>query len=238
MLQRHIEAPRDKQGRVVRVLVAAPDPLVRRALRDILHEARFAIDADAADGAEAVDLVLHHRPHAVVMDIDLPRLDGIAATERITSTMQDVHVVLLSNDDDPETGLRALRAGAAGYLAKDIELGSLPRTIRGVLDGEAGISRTLAMYLVERLRTMPTGGQGLRPVRSELTEREWEVLDLLTSGGSTTEIASELVLSPETVLSHIKHILRKLGVHSRRDAVQVAERMRQSGGVPPPGAEF
>src|SRR5947207_6860260 len=96
--------------------------------------------------------------------------------------------------------------------------------------GEAAISRRLTMRVVDELRKTPSIGPGLRPTISELTPREWQVLDLLTTGASTTDIAVDLVLSPETVLTHVKNILKKLGVHSRRDAVQEAERLRTSSG--------
>ena len=114
--------------------------------------------------------------------------------------------MLLTGSTDESLGMRGLRAGAAGFLTKDIELSSLPRALRGSLDGEAAISRRLAMQLVQHFRTAPTGGMGLRPVRSKLTGREWEVLDLLSGGASTNDIAGLLVLSHETVRSHQKNL--------------------------------
>jgi DNA-binding NarL/FixJ family response regulator len=133
---------------------------------------------------------------------------------------------VLSASDDDNKALRALRAGARGYLRKDIELDALPRAVNGVLAGEAAVSRRLSMRVIDELRKTPMLGPGIRPTVSELTPREWQVLDLLTTGASTTDIAVDLVLSPETVLTHVKNILKKLGVHSRRDAIQQAERLR------------
>ena len=127
--------------------------------------------------------------------------------------------------------MRGLRAGAAGFLSKNMELASLPRALRGALEGEAAISRRLAMQLVQHYRTAPTGGMGLRPVRSKLTAREWEVLDLLTGGATTDDVARLLVLSNETVRSHLKNLYRKLEVRSREEAVEAAGRLRELGGV-------
>ena len=141
-------------------------------------------------------------------------------------------MILLASAPDDAVGLRALRAGAAGYLSKEVEPEVLPRVLRGALEGEAAISRRLAMALIESYRRAPRGGSGLRPVRSELTDREWEVLDLLGSGTTTDEIARELVLSSETVRSHLKNLYRKLEVNSRDDAVRAASRMRSLSGIP------
>jgi DNA-binding NarL/FixJ family response regulator len=213
----------------LRVLIADDDPLARRALRDALQEAGCAVAADATDGQEAVELALHYRPDVVLMDVGLPRIDGIAAMRQILVQAPEVRVVMLSRTNDEDAGLLALGAGASGYLSKDIDLTSLPRAMRGVIEGEAAVSRALTMRLIERLRTLPRETRGMRPVKSPLTPREWEVLDLMTAGCSTHEIADELVLSPETVYSHIKNLLRKLGVHSRAEAIELAQGLRSAG---------
>jgi DNA-binding NarL/FixJ family response regulator len=152
--------------------------------------------------------------------------DGLETAERIATQSAGTRVIVLSQSDDDGKAVRALRAGARGYLRKDIELDALPRAVNGVIAGEAAISRRLTMRVVDELRATPQVGPGLRPTVSELTPREWQVLDLLTTGASTADIAIDLVLSPETVLTHVKNILKKLGVHSRRDAVLQAERLR------------
>jgi NarL family two-component system response regulator LiaR len=182
--------------------------------------------AEASTGREAVELVLFYRPDVVVMDYMMPELDGIEATRRIYEQAPEIRVVLLTGAGDDELGMRGLRAGAAGYLSKEMELASLPRALRGSLDGEAAISRRLAMQLVQHYRAAPMGGMGLRPVRSDLTDREWEVLDLLSGGANTDDIARVLVLSTETVRSHLKNLYRKLGVRSRDEAVEAAHRLR------------
>jgi two-component system, NarL family, response regulator LiaR len=217
----------------LRTIVADDDPLVRRLIRDTLQREQVTVIAEASTGREAVELALFYRPDVVVMDYMMPELDGIEATRRIYEQDPAIRVVLLTGAGDEELGLRGLRAGAAGYLSKEMELASLPRALRGSLDGEAAISRRLAMHLVQHYRTAPTGGMGLRPVRSTLTDREWEVLDLLSGGATTDDIARVLVLSTETVRSHLKNLYRKLGVRSREEAVEAAVRMRDLGGGVP-----
>jgi two-component system, NarL family, response regulator LiaR len=216
----------------LRTIVADDDPLVRRLIRDTLQLDGVTVIAEASNGREAVELALFYRPDVVVMDYMMPELDGIEATRRIYEQDAGIHVVLLTGAADDAVGLRGLRAGAAGFLSKDIELGSLPRALRGALEGEAAISRRLAMQLVQHYRTAPTAGMGLRPVRSSLTDREWQVLDLLSGGATNEDISRALVLSTETVRTHLKNLYRKLGVRSRVAAVEAAVRMRELGGVP------
>jgi len=210
----------------IRALIADDDPLVRRLIRDTLQADNLTVVAEATTGREAVELALFYRPDVVVMDYMMPELDGIEATRRIIGHDGAIRVILLTGAGDESLGLRGLRAGAAGYLSKDMELDALVRALRGALAGEAAISRRLAMQLIQHYRSAPTGGMGLRPIRSSLTAREWEVLDLLTGGASTDDIARRLVLSNETVRSHLKNLYRKLQVRSREEAVEAAARMR------------
>src|SRR3954452_13320093 len=226
-----------------RVLIAAADPLVRRALNNILSDAGMEIVAETPSATAALEAVRTHYPEVALVDVILEDGDGLSTAEQIARDAPDTRVVVLSAAEDDEKAVRALRAGARGYLRKDIELDALPRAIAGVLSGEAAISRRLTMKVVDELRKTPAIGPGLRPTISELTPREWQVLDLLTTGASTADIAIDLVLSPETVLTHVKNILKKLGVHSRRDAIRQAERLRlglnpltgePDGGAAPP----
>jgi DNA-binding NarL/FixJ family response regulator len=207
-------------------LVADDDPLARRLVRDILSGAGIAVVAEAVDGRQAVERTLEHAPDVVLMDVIMPQLDGIAATRRIRERAPEQVIVLLTRAGDEDLALLGLRAGAAGYLQKDMELDSLPRVLRGAAAGEAAISRTMTKQLIDHLRSVPDEGRALRPVRSRLTAREWEVLDLLCDGRSTAEIADDLVLAQETVRSHVKNILRKLDVSSRREAVELTQRLR------------
>ena len=209
-----------------RVLIAAADPLVRRALRSILDGNGFDVVSETASAKDVLAAVGRAKAQVAVIDVILEDGDGLEIAEQIARQSRDTRVIVLSASEDASKGIQALRAGASGYLRKDIELDALPRAIKGVMDGEAAISRKLTMSVVEELRKTPQVGPGLRPTVSELTPREWQVLDLLTTGASTADIAVDLVLSPETVLTHVKNILKKLGVHSRRDAIQEAERLR------------
>jgi DNA-binding NarL/FixJ family response regulator len=222
----------------LRVIICDDDPLARRLVRDALQLAGIVVIAEAGNGREAIELTRHYRPEVVLMDVVMPGMDGIEATRVISREVPETRVVMLTRSEDDELGLVGLRAGAVGYLTKDINVDAIPRALHGANAGEAAISRHLSMKIVERLRMVPETGVGTRPVRSVLTPREWEVLDLLCNGESTDEIADRLVLSVETVRSHIKNLLRKLGVRSRDEAVALAENLRSpSSPVKHPGED-
>src|SRR3954451_6453313 len=210
----------------LRVIIADDDPFARRMIKDSLQRSGVVVIAEAQNGREAVELCLHYRPDVLLMDVVMPELDGIAATRRIVKEIPEQRVVLLTSAGEEEMGMVGLRAGASGFLTKDVDIDSLPQALRGANRGEAAISRRLSMRLVEQLRRAPETATGMRPVKSPLTPREWEVIDLLYEGKTTDEIADALVLSRETVRSHVKNILRKLGVTSREEAVEAAQRMR------------
>jgi two-component system, NarL family, response regulator LiaR len=211
------------------VVVADDDPFARRVIVETLRRDGVTIAAEAQDGAEAVRRCLEHRPDVVLMDIVMPKLDGITATRRIVEAVPDQVVLLLTSSDDDEFGMLGLRAGAAGFLTKDVDLEVLGRALRGAHAGEAVVSRQLGKKLIEYLRRTPEP-RGMRPIKSTLTPREWEVMGLIVEHKTTDQIADALVLSPETVRSHVKHILRKLGVRSRGEAIDIAQKLR--GGDP------
>ena len=187
----------------------------------------MTVVADAHDGREAVEYTLYYRPHVVLMDIVMPGLDGIAATRKIVREIPDQVIVLLTSAEEDELAMIGLQAGAAGFLSKEVDVEVLPQALQSAHAGEAVVSRLLSMRLVEHLRRTPHTA-GLRPVKSVLTPREWEVLDLICERRTTDEIADTLVLAPETVRSHVKHILRKLDARSREEAITVAARIRGS----------
>jgi len=221
----------------LQAVIADDDPFARRVVKDVLQKAGVRVIAEARDGRQAVELTLFYRPDVVVMDVVMPELDGIIATRQIRKALPEQLVIVLTGagEEDQELGLQALRAGASGFLSKDVEIDALPRALEGVRAGEAAISRKMTRTLIDRLRDAPSGSSGMRPVKSPLTVREWEVIDLLKAERTTDQIADELVLSTETVRSHVKNILRKLAVRSRQEAVEAADRMRNGlgGDVPP-----
>jgi len=212
----------------LRVIVADDDPLSRRAVRDALQEAGVTVIAEAGDGRAAVELTLHYVPDVLLLEADLPGVAGQEAIRVVHARAPAVAVVVHARLDDAEVALRCLRAGALGFLPKRYGLEPLPRALRAAGRGEAIVPRHIAGHLLACLRRQREDAAGLRPVRSPLTGREWEVLDLLCDGLSTDEVAERLVLSTETVRSHIKHTMRKLGVSSRGQAVVVARRMRNA----------
>lgn len=217
--------------RRLRVIVADDDPLARRLVRDALQLAGITVVADATDGREAIELTKYYRPDVVLMDVVMPGVDGLKATEQISREIPDTRVVMLTGTNEDDLGLLGLKAGAVGFISKDVSIEAVPRAVRGVHAGEAAFSRLLSRQIVNELQSLPAGGIGVRPVRSPLTPREWEVLDLLCQGESTQEIAKTLFLSVETVRSHIKNMLRKLGVRSRDEAVALADSLREPTGA-------
>jgi DNA-binding NarL/FixJ family response regulator len=217
--------PPDKRKRVV---IADSDPLARRVIRAALQDDhQFVVPAEAKTGVEAIELCTYYKPDAALLETDLGGgLDGIVAARKIREAAPDTKILMFSREDREDVQLAALAAGASGFLPKSIEIEEVVKGLELVLDGRAAIPPRTTMLLIQRLRMLPEGGAGIRPVRSTLTPREWEILDLLSQSMDTHAIAETLVLAEETVYSHVKNILRKLGVHSRREAVERARQLR------------
>jgi two-component system, NarL family, response regulator LiaR len=216
---------------LVRVLIADHDALARNALRPALSDAGLSVVGQAGDAAQAINLATRCLPDVVVMDAGLPPTGGLSAMRELRTAAPGARVVLLAASGEDEAGLEALTNGAAGYLSRDTDLPSLARAVARVMVGEAAVSRAMVMRMVERLQERSNGHAGLRPIRSSLTTREWEVLDLLRSGLSTADMARELVLSTDTVHTHVRNIMRKLRAHSRAEAVEIAEQARMNGAL-------
>lgn len=210
----------------IRVLIADGDGLARHTLRDAFRRTGLTVVGQAAELSQAVALARRCAPHVVLLDAALPPDGGPAALQAVRAAAPDARIVVLVSEESDEGGLLAVSDGAAGYLSRDIGPGALARAVEGVMAGEAAISRAMTSQLMTRLYELAAERVGMRPVRSELTTREWEVVDLLKAGASTSDIAQKLVLSPDTVHSHVRHILRKLRAHSRAEAVEIAERSR------------
>ena len=154
---------RDSEDAAIRVLLADADPLARRMIRDALQRDAIVIVAEATNGREVIELAGFYRPDAVLMDATLPVVAGVEATRAIHDRAPDTCVVLMAAGPDDSVGLHALRAGAVGYLSKDVDPAVLPRVLRGTIEGEAAISRRLARTLIESYRRAPLGGSGFRP---------------------------------------------------------------------------
>ena len=206
------------------VLIADDHVPTRAAVRAALERGGFDVCAEAPDAATSVALVRQLRPDVALLDIHMPG-DGIRAAAEIAAHMPETSVVMLTVSSADDDLFAALKAGASGYLLKDTDPGRLPLALRGVLDGEAALPRTLVRRLVEEFQIRGEGSWsrvpvlGKRPAR--LTNREWEVLEGLGEGLTTAEISERMFISAVTVRSHVSSILRKLRVPNRAGAVRV-----------------
>jgi DNA-binding NarL/FixJ family response regulator len=207
----------------VTVLIADDQALVRAGFRSILEsQPGLSVVGEAADGQDAIDLARKRRPKVVLMDIKMPGLDGLEATRRIVDEQaDDTSVLMLTTFDLNEYVYEAMRAGASGFLLKDVVPEELVAAVRVVASGDALIAPAITKRLIEHfVRAAPPA---VPPAElAELTPREVEVLTLVARGLSNGEIASDLVLSEATVKTHVKHILAKLGVRDRVQAVVFA----------------
>ena len=212
-------------GPAMRVLIACSDASVRNAFLDVLRRAGIDVMA-VAHAAATLELARQQRPDVVLLDDEFPGIAGVAGLQKLAAEIPDSEVVVLAARFDRESGVRAVLAGAAGYLSRAVAPEALPRIVRGVMRGEAAIPRTLATALIERHRMLARSDVGMRPTKRPLTSPEWEVLDLMATGASPREIATELVVPLETVQSREQHLLGKLGIHSRAAAIVIAQELR------------
>jgi len=206
------------------VLVADDHAPTRAGVRDALGDDGFTVVAEAAGADAAVELALRERPDVCLLDVHMPG-GGIAAAARITENLPESAVVMLTVSREDEDLFAALRAGAAGYLLKDMDPARLAPALRGVVAGEAAVPRTLVARVVEEFRSSERR-PSLPLVRSRgarLTAREWEVLELLRERLTTGEIAHRLGLSAVTVRRHVSSILAKLRVPDRRAMARLLE---------------
>jgi two-component system nitrate/nitrite response regulator NarL len=209
-----------------RVVVVDDDMDLRGRLRAALQDAGLTVIAEADNGRDAIDLAAHFRPDVMIMDIVMANIDGLSATRAIAERAPEVRILLLTASDDVDLGMVGLRAGAAGHQVKGVPVGDIVTSVQRMAAGEPVVGPELTWRLIDSLRALPVGGQGVRPVRSKLTPREWEVLDLLCAGRTVDQIADELVLARDTVRTHVKRLLRKLGAHSQAEAISIANGIR------------
>jgi DNA-binding NarL/FixJ family response regulator len=222
----------------VSVLLADDQPLLRRGFRMIIEaEEDLSVIGEAGDGAEAVRCVQRRPPDVVLMDIRMPGTDGIEATRRITAASPEVRVLVLTTFDLDEYAFGALRAGASGFLLKDVRPAELVSAIRTVAAGDAVVSpRVTRRLLEEYAQVMPAlaAERAERyPQLAELTPREGEVVEAVARGLSNAEIAAALCVSETTVKSHVGRVLAKLGL---RDRVQIVVLAYEAGLVRPGNA--
>jgi DNA-binding NarL/FixJ family response regulator len=208
----------------IRVVLADDQPLIRSALRVLIADSGdLAVTGEAGTGAEAVRLAREQRPDVVVMDIRMPSMDGIEATRQIVGAGGPTRVIMLTTFDDDESVYAALRAGASGFLVKDMALDDILGAIRVVAAGDALIAPSVTRRLIGRFAAEPSA----RPAASArlpagITEREREVLTLVGRGCSNHEIATELHISPATAKSHVARLFTKLGARDRVQLVILA----------------
>jgi DNA-binding NarL/FixJ family response regulator len=214
-----------------RVVIADDHPPTRAGVRLSLEEAGFEVCAEASHAAAAVDACFEHRPDVALLDIHMPG-NGITAAGRIATGLPDTAVVMLTVSRDDADLFEALRAGARGYLLKDIDPSRLGPALQGVLDGEAALPRNLVTRLMAEFRTRDERPRRAQGPLATLTSREWETLDLMRQGLSTAQIADRLFESPVTVRTHVSAILRMLQVPNRDSAVQVLEGAARHAGEP------
>ncbi|MFI6761215.1 response regulator [Micromonospora sp. NPDC050417] len=220
--------------RPVRILLADDQPLLRTGFRMVLSEEQdLDIVGEAGDGSEAVELARRLLPDVVLMDIRMPRMDGVAATRAIVDARLPVRVLILTTFDLDEYVVGALRAGASGFLAKDVPAEDLVSAIRTVAAGEAVVAPRILKRLLDRFADLLPDPSSTQPKALDvLTEREREVLVHIARGLSNAEIARALSISETTIKTHVGHVLTKLCL---RDRVQAVVFAYESGLVRPGG---
>jgi DNA-binding NarL/FixJ family response regulator len=209
----------------IRVLLVDDHALVREGLRTFLElQDGIEVAGEAGDGEEAVAVALRTRPDVVLMDLVMPRLDGVGAMRQLRELVPGARVIVLTSFTDDDRLLPAIRAGAAGYLLKNVQPTELARAVRAAHAGEALLDPSVAARLVEEL-----AGSAGDDAAEALTPREREVLELLARGLSNKRIALELGVAERTVKAHVGHVLAKLGVSDRTQAALYAVRMGIAG---------
>src|SRR5882762_1329110 len=217
--------------KLIKILLVDDQPLFREGLRTLLSvQSDFEIVGEAGNGEEAIKLARALQPAVVLMDLQMPVLDGVAATRCLKTEQPDCRVIVLTTFDDDENVFDGLRAGAVGYLLKDAPSEKLCEAIRLAARGESFLQPSVAAKVVAEFArlTSRTGAPSLRhaePLIEPLSDREREILSLITNGASNREIANTLFLAEGTVKNHVTNILGKLGVRDRTQAALKAKEM-------------
>jgi DNA-binding NarL/FixJ family response regulator len=212
----------------IRILIVDDQSLFREAPRTLLGACPdFEVVGDAANGDEAIRMTMQLNPDIVLMDLRMPGTDGVAATKKITQTTKKVKVIVLTTFDDDENVFDGLRAGAVGYLLKDVSSEKLTEAIRAAYKGEYFLLPSIVAKVVNEFSKIshPTPKYIDSIISDPLSPREIEILRLVATGASNKEIAEQLFISEGTVKNHLSNILSKLGVHDRMQAVLKAKEM-------------
>lgn len=212
------------QSESLRVLIVDDHDLFRTGLRNLLEEQSVQVVGEAATGAEAVRIVREIAPDVVVMDLNMPGMGGVDATRHISSIAPLTRVVMLTISEEDSDVLDAILAGACGYLLKDSSIEQLISGIEAASRGESLISPTIAAKVLQRVRATSANPEIATQIRTELSDREIEVLKLIANGKDNAVIAGELHISPKTVKNHISNILMKLQIDNRIQAAVYAVR--------------
>jgi DNA-binding NarL/FixJ family response regulator len=220
--QKSDQAPRSAE--TLRVLLVDDHDLFRTGLRNLLEEQAVQVVGEAADGTQAIRLVRELAPDVVVMDLNMPGISGVEATRQVTTLAPLTRVVVLTISDQDEDVMNAILAGACGYLMKDSSIQDLMQGIRAASVGESLISPHIAAKVLQRMRATGTNEADAALIRSELSDREIEVLKLIANGKDNAQIAADLHISPKTVKNHISNILMKLQIDNRIQAAVYAVR--------------
>ena len=221
--------PPARGGEPIRVLIVDDHALIRRSLELALTaEADIEVVGEASDGEEAAELAGRLLPDVVLMDVRMPRRSGIEATRNIKESVPSTRIIMLTVSDEEEDLFEAIKAGATGYLLKDVQIDEVPDAVRGVHEGQSLINPAMAAKLISEFASM-SRKEAERPPQlpvPRLTDREMEVLRLVAKGMNNREIAKQLFISENTVKNHVRNILEKLQLHSRMEAVVYAVRER------------
>src|SRR5207244_6606168 len=215
-----------EDGQVIRVLIADDQALFRRGLYVVLGtEGGIEVVGEAEDGAEAVAKAEELAPDVVLMDVRMPQVNGIEAARTIRTVSPTAKILMLTVSDEEEDLYEAIKAGANGYLLKEISIEEVADAIRAVVQGQSLISPSMASKLLTEFNTLVRRAEEKQQFPApRLTDRELEVLKLVAQGMSNREIADDLYISENTVKNHVRNILEKLHLHSRMEAVVYAVR--------------
>lgn len=204
------------QSRPIKVLLVDDHTVVRSGLGAVLAVCDdLDLIGEAGDGEEAVKFCERNRPDVILMDLLMPKMDGVAATKAIKEKWPEIKVIVLTSFKEKEYVEGALKAGAVGYLLKNVSADELAASVRRAVDGQPSLSPEAAQVLIQKVNEPPLPGQ-------DMTEREREILALMVEGLSNNEIADRLIVSQSTVKFHVSNVLSKLGVASRTEAVALA----------------